>query len=96
MLLRLQALKMAKVVWSTVTEIGNNIFIGSIDGTHVEIEEPNHPVFPKDKTAFSYKNHAAGLANEIVVSLSENQTNWINGPFPALCIIERSSTLPVV
>ena len=83
MLLRLQALKTAKIVWPTAAEIGNNIFIGSVDGTHVEIEEPNHPVFPKDKTAFSYKNHSAGLAYEIVVSLSESRIIWINGPFPA-------------
>jgi DDE superfamily endonuclease len=83
MLLRLQALKATKIVWPTAAEIGNNIFIGSVDGTHVETEEPNHPVFPKDKTAFSYKNHAAGLAYELVVSLFSSHIIWMNGPFPA-------------
>jgi hypothetical protein len=83
MLLRLQALKSEKIVWPTAGEIGNNVWIGSVDGTHIKTQEPNHPTYPKDKKAFSYKNHSAGFSYEIVVSLWESKIIWINGPFKA-------------
>jgi DDE superfamily endonuclease len=83
LLLRLQALKEKKIVWPTAEEIGDNIFIGSVDGTHVKTEEPSHPRYPKDTQAFSHKNQAAGLSYEICLSLSESKIIWINGPFPA-------------
>lgn len=83
MMNRLQALKATKIVWPTQAEIGNQIFIGSIDGTHMKINEPNHPDFPKNTKAFSYKNKAAGLSYEIVLSLSTSKIIWMNGPFLA-------------
>lgn len=82
-LLRLQALKATKIVWPTAAEIGDNIWIGTVDGTHVKTQEPNHPDLPKDPKAFSYKNKAAGLSYEIAVLLWESRIIWINGPFPA-------------
>jgi DDE superfamily endonuclease len=83
MLKRLQALKAKKIMWPTDDEIGNNIFIGSVDGTHVKTNEPSHPQFPKDPKAYSYKNKAAGLSYEIVVSISKSKIIWMNGPFLA-------------
>ena len=83
MLLRIQALKATKIKWPTAAEIGDNIWIGTVDGTHIRTQEPTHPELPKDKQAFSYKNHAAGLSYEIVVSLWESRIIWMNGPFPA-------------
>jgi hypothetical protein len=83
LLLRLQALKAQKIVWPTVEEIGDDVFVGTVDGTHIKTEEPNHPDLPKDTKAFSYKNKAAGLSYEIVVSLWESRIIWINGPFKA-------------
>jgi DDE superfamily endonuclease len=82
-LLRLQALKATKIVWPTDAEIGDNIWIGTVDGTHVKTQEPNHPDLPKDPKAFSYKNKAAGLSYEIAVLLWDSRIIWINGPFPA-------------
>jgi DDE superfamily endonuclease len=83
MLVRLQALKVSKIVWPSDEEIGDDIWVGVVDGTHVKTEEPNHPELPKDPQAFSYKNHAAGLSYELVTSLSESRIIWMNGPFPA-------------
>ena len=83
LLLRLQALKATKIVWPTAAEIGDNVWIGTVDGTHVKTQEPNHPDFPKDSKAFSYKNSAAGVSYEIVVLLWESRIIWINGPFLA-------------
>jgi hypothetical protein len=82
-LLRLQALKATKIVWPTAAEIGDNIWIGSVDGTHVKTQEPNHPDLPKDPKAFSYKSQAAGMSYEIVVLLWESRIIWINGPYLA-------------
>lgn len=83
MLIRIQALKAKKIVWPTPEEIGDNIWIGSVDGTHMTTQEPNHPRYPTDKKAFSHKKNKAGLAYEIVLSLSESKIIWINGPFLA-------------
>lgn len=83
LLLRLQALKATKIVWPDAAEIGDNVWIGTVDGTHVKTIEPSHPDFPKDPKAFSYKNQAAGLSYEIAVSLWESRIIWINGPFLA-------------
>jgi hypothetical protein len=80
---RLQALKATKITWPTDAELADNIWIGSVDGTHVKTVEPTHPDLPKDTEAFSYKNKAAGLSYEIVLSLFESRIIWINGPFPA-------------
>jgi DDE superfamily endonuclease len=83
MLLRLQALKATKIVWPTDEELGDDIFVGAIDGTHIKTEEPMHPEFPKDPKAYSKKNHSAGLTYELVTSLSHSRIIWMNGPFPA-------------
>lgn len=83
LLLRIQALKATKIVWPTAEEIGDDIWIGSVDGTHMKTEEPNHPYFPKDTKAFSYKNHSAGVSYELVLSLKESRIIWMNGPFLA-------------
>ena len=82
-LLRIQELKSVKIFWPTDEEIGDNIWLGVVDGTHIKTEEPNHPEFPKDPKAFLYKNHSAGLSYELVSSLSESRIIWMNGPFPA-------------
>lgn len=83
LLLRLQALKPTKIAWPSNDEIGDNVWIGTVDGTHIKTQEPNHSLFPKDPKAFSYKNQSAGLSYEIVVSLWASRIIWINGPYPA-------------
>jgi DDE superfamily endonuclease len=83
MLQRIQAFKAIKIKWPTAAEIGDNIWIGTVDGTHVKTVEPTHPLRPKDPKAFSYKNNAAGLSYEIAVSLWESKIIWMNGPYPA-------------
>jgi hypothetical protein len=83
MLLRLQALKATKIVWPTDEELGDDIFVGAVDGTHIKTEEPMHAEFPKDEKAYSKKNHSAGLTYELVTSLSQSRIIWMNGPFLA-------------
>lgn len=83
MLLKLQALKAEKIFWPTTEELGDSIWVGVVDGTHVKTQEPSHPEFPKDPQFFSHKNHSAGLSYEIVSSLSQSRIIWMNGPFPA-------------
>ena len=83
LLLKIQALKAEKIVWPTPEEIGDNIWVGTVDGTHIKTQEPNHPIYPKDTKAFSYKNHAAGLDYELVLCLWKPSVIWMSGPYPA-------------
>jgi DDE superfamily endonuclease len=71
------------IVWPTDEELGDDIFVGAVDGTHIKTEEPMHAEFPKDKNAYSKKSHSAGRTYELVTSLSQSRIIWMNGPFPA-------------
>jgi hypothetical protein len=60
----------------------DDIWIMTVDGTHVWIQEPNHPVFSQDKNYYSHKYNKAGMSCEIGISL-KGGVIWLNGPFPA-------------
>ena len=79
----IQALKDEKIVWPTEEELGDDIWIGTVDGTHIKTEEPRDLERPKNKKAFSYKNHAAGLSYELVLSLWNSKIIWMSGPYLA-------------
>ncbi|CAB9525015.1 hypothetical protein SEMRO_1617_G286340.1 [Seminavis robusta] len=77
---RIAALKELKIVWLNT---GNDIWCGSVDGTHIKSWEPTHDKYPKDPSAFSWKHHSAGFNCEVVLSLKESKIIWLNGPFEA-------------
>jgi hypothetical protein len=82
-LVKIQALKEKKIVWPSPEEIGDNIWVGSVDGTHMKTQEPNHPELPKDPQAFSYKSQSAGLSYELVTCLWKPHIIWMSGPYKA-------------
>ena len=91
MLLRIQALKIETIVWPPTEEIGDTVWIGTVDSTHVKTEEPKHPKLSQEesnhpnlsKDALSYKHHAPAFVYEIVVSLWSSRIIWMRGPFLA-------------
>jgi DDE superfamily endonuclease len=83
MLLKIQALKEKKIVWPSEEEIGDNIWVGSVDGTHMKTQEPSHPEVPKNPKAFSYKSNSAGLSYELVLCLWKPSIIWMSGPYLA-------------
>ncbi|CAB9515385.1 unknown protein [Seminavis robusta] len=77
---KIAAMKIFKIVW---LDTGDDIWVGSVDGTHIKSWEPTHDKYPKDRTAFSFKHHFSGFNCEIALSLKESKIIWINGPFKA-------------
>ena len=75
---RIAALKEEVITFSNP----DDIWIMTVDGTHVWIQEPNHPVFSQDKDYYSHKYNKAGMSCEIGISLKGGVV-WLNGPFPA-------------
>lgn len=62
---------------------GDLIWVMSVDGTHIRTNEPNHPDFPKDTSAFSHKHKCAGFNYEIGLSLHKSELIWFRGPYKA-------------
>ena len=79
---KIQALQADVVCWPE-NNFGDDIWIGCVDGTHIRTYEPKDENFPKNRKAFSYKNHSAGLDYELMLSLYESKCVWMNGPFLA-------------
>lgn len=77
---KIRALKASKIVWE---DVGEEIWIMTIDGIHVWTNEYIHPVWSKDSKQFSHKYNHAGMSYELGISLSKNQVMWMNGPFKA-------------
>lgn len=82
-LMKIQALKASKIVFPSVEELGNDIWIMTVDGTHSLWNEPSHPEFSQDRKAFSHKKKHAGLCYELGISLFESRLIWMNGSFYA-------------
>lgn len=78
---KIAALQEDKIKWPD--NFGNDIWVGTVDGTMIKSHEPNHEKYPKDRKAFSFKHHASGYNYEIVLSLVESKIIWLNGPFKA-------------
>ena len=55
-------------------------FIGSIDGTHCDIQEPRK--FPSTKW-YSHKTNGPALTYQVILSLHESKILSVIGPFPA-------------
>jgi DDE superfamily endonuclease len=79
---KLQALKHEKVIWPDDLP-HDTIWVMTVDGTHVAINEPLHPEFSQDKYYFSHKKNRAGWVYEIGISLFSSNLIWMNGPHKA-------------
>lgn len=82
MIERIRSLLKHKIGWPS-DNFGDDIWVMSVDGTHLRTEEPGHPEFPKDKSYFSFKHHCAGFDYEIGLALYESKLCWFNGPIKA-------------
>ena len=56
------------------------VFIASVDGIHVKIQEPRQ--VPSTRW-YSHKSNSAGLAYEVAVDLHQSRIVSVNGPFQA-------------
>ena len=79
---KVRALKALKLGWPS-DNFGDDIWIGTVDGTHFRNQEIAHPDIPKDPSIFSFKHHSAGFNYEIVVALRESKIVWFSGPHEA-------------
>jgi len=79
---KIRAHKAIKLVWPS-DNFGDDIWIGTVDGTHFRNQEIGHPDMPKDPSIFSFKHHSAGFNYEIVVALRESKIVWFSGPHEA-------------
>ena len=79
---KVQALKAEKIYWPD-DDFGSDIWVITVDGTHVWISEPLHPEWSQDSRYYSHKYGKAGVDYELGIALSLNRLVWMNGPFPA-------------
>ena len=79
---KVKALKHEKIRWPD-NNFGNDIWAITVDGTHIWIEEPQHPTWSQDSKCCSHKHGSSGMSYELGISISTSKLVWINGPFPA-------------
>ena len=72
----------SKVRWPQ-DNYGDQIWIMSVDGTHMRTQEPHSKDLPKDPAYFSFKHKCAGFNYEIGLSLHESKLIWFRGPYKA-------------
>jgi DDE superfamily endonuclease len=90
---KLQELKHEKVLWPDNLP-HDTIWVMTVDGTHVAINEPLHPEFSQDKKYFSHKKNRAGWVYEVGISLFTSNLIWMNGPHKAGANDKTIFTLP--
>lgn len=76
---KIKALKDEKIIWPY--ENKDDIWICSVDGTHVWSHEVGHPEFSLDPEYYSHKHNKSGLTFELAISLKEQRLIWLNGGF---------------
>ena len=79
---KIQYLKHKKITWPRDFG-GDNIWVISVDGTHVWLFEPSHPEFSQDSEYFSHKFNKAGINYKLGISLATGNLVWMNGPWKA-------------
>ena len=66
---KIQHLKHKKITWPD--DLGeDDIWILTVDGTHVWVYEPGHPEFSQDSEYFSHKFNRAGINYELGIALA--------------------------
>ena len=76
---KIRALKAEKIEWPDDNFMGD-IFVISVDTTHVESNEPNHLILSFDKDYYSHKYGRSGLSFELGIAIAQQQVVWMNGP----------------
>ena len=79
---KIQALKVERIRWPE-DRFGTDVWVISVDGVHMWINEPGHPEWSQDSKHFSHKHGEAGAMHELGIALSVNRLVWMNGPHPA-------------
>ena len=79
---KIRHLKREKIVWPK-SFLPTDIWVMTVDGTHLVTLEPGDGDIPKDPSYFSFKHHAAGFNYEVGVSLFESKCIWLSGPHKA-------------
>jgi hypothetical protein len=81
---KIRALKATKIYWPRRGFWkDDDIWVMSVDGTHLLTLEPGDSDIPKDPSYFSYKHHAAGFNYEIGICLFTSSCIWFTGPHKA-------------
>jgi hypothetical protein len=79
---RIRDMKAEKIVFPSLEELGDSIWIMTVDGVDFMTREPTHPEFSRDRKNYSQKFNRAGKSYEFGVSLTGGLI-WMNGPFRA-------------
>jgi hypothetical protein len=78
---KIRNLKHQKIVWPKFLD--DDIWVMTVDGTHLVTLEPGNSDVPKDPSYFSFKHHSAGFNYEVGVHLFESKCIWLSGPHKA-------------
>ena len=78
---KIRHLKHHKIVFPRFND--DDVWIMTVDGTHLVTLEPGDSDVPKDPAYFSFKHHAAGFNCEVGVHLFESKCIWLSGPHKA-------------
>jgi hypothetical protein len=79
---KIQYLKYKKITWPDGLG-GEDIWILTVDGTHVWLSEPGHEEFSQDSLYYSHKFNKAGINYELGIAIASGKLIWMIGPFPA-------------
>ena len=78
---KIRHLKKMKIVWPKFNN--SDVWVMTVDGTHLVTLEPGDSDVPKDPAYFSFKHHAAGFNYEVGVDLFHSRCIWLSGPHKA-------------
>ena len=79
---KIQYLKWKKITWPDDLAL-EDIWVMTVDGTHVWIQEPKHETLSKDTEYFSHKFNKSGINYELGIAIASGKLIWLNGPFKA-------------
>ena len=78
---KIRHLKRSKIVWPEF--LPSDIWVMTVDGTHLVTLEPGDSDVPKDPSYYSFKHHSAGFNYEVGIHLFESKCIWLSGPHKA-------------
>ena len=78
---KIRNLKGMKICWPKFYK--DDIWVMTVDGTHLVTLEPGDSEVPKDPSYFSFKHHAAGFNYEVGIDLFTSRCIWLSGPHKA-------------
>lgn len=78
---KIRNLKWMKIVWPKFKP--SDVWVMTVDGTHLVTLEPGDSDVPKDPAYFSFKHHSAGFNYEVGIDLFTSKCIWLSGPHKA-------------